>query len=255
MLGAIAGDIIGSHKEFAPIKTKDFPLFNDKSTFTDDTVLTIAVADNLLHGGDITESILKWGQKYLNVGYGQFFKTRLMSGKLEPYNSWGNGSAMRTSPIGFAYETLDEVIFRATEYAAVTHNHIEGIKGAVATSVAIFMAIKGDSIDEIKDYIENIVGYDLSRTVDEIRPTYKFEVSCQKSVPEAIICFLESTDYEDTIRNAVSLGGDADTQACIAGGIAEAYYGDVPKEIRQEVYKRLPKEMLDIVAKFYEKYI
>ncbi|MDF9799927.1 ADP-ribosylglycohydrolase [Catalinimonas alkaloidigena] len=250
MLGAIAGDIIGSVYEAAPIKRTDFPLFQPASTFTDDTVLTVAVADCLLNDKDYTASLQEYGRKYPDAGYGGNFMHWIFDKDPQPYNSWGNGSAMRVSPIGWAFDKLDQVLEEAQKSAAVTHNHPEGIKGAQATATAIFLARKGNSKSEIKAYIEENFGYDLGTTLVEIRPQYHFDVSCQGSVPQAIIAFLESKSFKESVRLAVSLGGDSDTQACIAGGIAEAFYGSIPADIAQEVVGRLPKDLRNITEKF-----
>ena len=249
MLGAIAGEIVGSYYEFHKIKTKEFDLFHPKSKFTDDTVLSMAIAKSILNSEPYLDNVVDFGLRYFEVGYGSSFKKWLKSDEHLPYNSWGNGSAMRVSPIGFAFDTEEKVLQEARKSAEITHNHPEGIKGAEATALAIFMARKGASKEEIRERIAKDFGYDLSRTVDEIRPTYKFEVSCQKSVPESIICFLDSTSFEDCIRNCVSLGGDADTMGAIAGAIAEAYYG-VPKEIEDKVYGYLSGEFIDILERF-----
>lgn len=234
MLGAIVGDIVGSIYEFNNHRSKDFPLFGVDCKFTDDTVLTIAVADCLMNNGNYTEYIKNYARKYTGRGYGGRFRQWISSESMEPYNSWGNGSAMRVSAVGFAYNDLEAVMNEAKRSAEVTHNHPEGIKGAQATAVAIFMARKGQSKEDIKTAIAQSFDYDLNRTVDEIRPTYVFNESCQETVPEAIIAFLESKDFEDAIRNAISLGGDSDTLACITGGIAEAFYGGVPTDIAKK---------------------
>lgn len=255
MLGAITGDIIGSIYERHNVKNTRFELFKFGSSFTDDTVLTIAVADALLQKSGFATTLKMWGLKYPNAGYGQSFYKWLHSASLEPYNSWGNGSAMRVSPVGFAYNSLSEVLDEAKRSAEITHNHPEGIKGARATAAAIFLARTGNSKDEIKRYLQEQFQYDLDRRTDEIRPGYSFDVSCQGSVPEAIISFLESTNYENAIRLAISLGGDSDTIACIAGGIAEAYYGYIPQELIQKTEEILPDEMLEVLEKFRSRYM
>jgi ADP-ribosylglycohydrolase len=254
MIGAIAGDIIGSVYEFRPIKTKDFPLFSPFCAFTDDTVLTVAVAEAILTGRSYLEAVREIGGRYPDAGYGEFFYRWLHSKDSRPYNSWGNGSAMRVSPIGFAFQDEESVLKEATRTAEITHNHPEGLKGAQATALAIFLARTGRTKDEIRHAIQNRFGYDLDRTIDEIRPLYSFNESCQRTAPEAIIAFLDSTSYEDAIRNAVSLGGDSDTLACITGGIAEAFYGDVPSEIRVKVRECLSTDLWDITDKFSTKY-
>ena len=255
MIGAIAGDIIGSVYEWNRIKTTDFPLFQESSIFTDDTVLTVATAYAITSKKDYAASFKQFGQAYPDSGYGGNFLVWLFSDGSEPYNSWGNGSAMRVSPVGFAYDSVNEVLAEAKRSAEVTHNHPEGIKGAQATALSIFLARTGKEKDAIKNEITERFGYDLNRTVDEIRPGYSFNESCQGTVPEAIICFLESDCFEDSIRKAVSLGGDSDTLACITGGIAQAYYKDIPTDIVTEVEKRLPEELLKVVNEFNAKYI
>jgi len=251
MLGAIVGDIVGSIYEFNNHRSKDFPLFGVDCKFTDDTVLTIAVADCLMNNGNYTEYIKNYARKYTGRGYGGRFRQCISSESMEPYNSWGNGSAMRVSAVGFAYNDLEAVMNEAKRSAEVTHNHPEGIKGAQATAVAIFMARKGQSKEDIKTAIAQSFDYDLNRAVDEIRPTYVFNESCQETVPEAIIAFLESKDFEDAIRNAISLGGDSDTLACITGGIAEAFYDGVPTDIAKKALSYLDFNMREVVEKFY----
>jgi len=252
MLGAIAGDTIGSPFEFAPKKNVDFPLFCTHSTFTDDTVLTIAIADILLHDLDIIDTLKEYSRKYPDAGYGGSYQRWIFSDSREPYNSWGNGSAMRTSPIGFFYNKVSDVLKAARMCAQVTHNHPEGVRGAQATSLCIFLARHGVSKNNIRKEISKWFSYDLSKTIKEIRPKYIFDVSCQGSVPQSIIAFLESDDYEDAVRKVVSLGGDADTMACITGGIAEAFYGPIPENIALETMKRLPDDFLKIIDEFYE---
>ena len=254
MIGAIAGDIIGSIYEFNQIKTKDFPLSSEGCRFTDDTVLTVAVANTILSGDSYLESIKSIGQQYPNAGYGNRFICWLSSYKSKPYNSWGNGSAMRVSPVGFAYDTQEEVLRQAKKSAEITHNHPEGIKGAQATALAIFLARTGSGKEDIRSRITRMSGYNLDRTVDDIRPSYQFNESCQETVPEAIVAFLDSDSYEDAIRNAVSLGGDSDTLACITGGIAEAFYGGVPDEITTRVKEILAPDLLYITERFLKKY-
>ena len=261
MFGAILGDIIGSVYEFdrSP-KIKEFPLFSNDSSFTDDTVMTIAIGKalidiknkNINDELEIKEEIIKsmkyWGRKYPNAGYGAMFIRWLSQGK-EAYNSFGNGSAMRVSSVGWLYDTLEETLKMARYTAEVTHNHIEGIKGAKATAAAIFLSRNGYSKEEIKDYIVKEFNYDLNRTCDEIRPNYHHVESCQETVPEAIISFLEGESFEDVIRNAISLGGDADTLTCIAGSIAEAYYG-IPKELKEECLNRIDDDIKEVLIEF-----
>jgi ADP-ribosylglycohydrolase len=254
MIGAIAGDIIGSVYEHSPIKTKNFPLFDPHCRFTDDSVLTIAVAASIFSGCSYLESIKEVGQRYPNAGYGASFFEWLFSHDPRPYNSWGNGSAMRVSPVGFAFDTEKDVLEQAKKSAEISHNHPEGIKGAQATALAIFLARKFRDKDKIRSKIDQIFGYNMDRTVEDIRPDYAFDISCQGTVPEAIIAFLDSSSYEDAIRNAVSLGGDSDTLACISGGIAEAFYGEVPSQIREKVKNILTPELWEITEKFYWKY-
>lgn len=255
LLGAIAGDIIGSLYEWHGVKNTNFHLFTPFSKFTDDTVMTIANADWLLSGDSLLGVMQDYGNRYPHAGYGGMFKSWLREDEPKPYNSYGNGSAMRVSPIGWAFDTLEETLEAAKQSAEVTHNHPEGIKGAQATAACIYLARTGRSKQEIREYVEKTFRYNLSRTCDEIRTTYQFDVTCQGSVPESIIAFLESTGYESAIRLTVSLGGDADTMGAITGGIAEAYYGGVPEHIRKEVIKRLPKEFIDVMQGFYKKFI
>ncbi len=254
MIGAIAGDIIGSVHEGAGTKTKDFPLFDKNCRFTDDTVLTVAVAAKLLHGGDYAELFHDYFHACPNAGYGGSFIRWAELRQRQPYNSWGNGSAMRVSPVGFACESLEDVLVEARRSAEVTHSHPEGIRGAQATAVAVFLARMGRRKHEIKAHIEREFGYDLNGRLNEIRKWYRFDLSCQGSVPQSIIAFLESDCYEDTIRNAISLGGDADTMACIAGGIAEAFYGGVPADIRDRALTLLDDRLRDVVEKFLVRY-
>lgn len=255
LIGAIAGDIIGSKYEANNIKSLQFPLFGTYSRFTDDTVMTVAVADWLLTGDSLLGILQDYGNKYPYAGYGGAFKAWLKAENPEPYKSWGNGSAMRVSFVGWMFETLDETLQKAKESAEITHNHPEGIKGAQATAACVYLARTGKTKQEIKEYVETTFGYNLNRTCDEIRPTYQFDVSCQGSVPEAIIAFLESTDFEHAIRLAISLGGDSDTIAAITGGIAEAYYKEIPEYIKQEVLKRLPDEFVHVIRQFYMKFL
>lgn len=250
MIGAIAGDIIGSVYERYPIKTKDFPLFDFRSRFTDDSVLTVAVAHSILTGRPYMESMREIGRRYPHAGYGGSFIQWLFSHDPRPYNSWGNGAAMRVSPVGFAFATEKEVLQQAQKTAEISHNHPEGIKGAQATALAVFLARTGHDKPEIRKQLNQRFGYDLDRGVDDIRPGYAFDVSCQGTVPEAVIAFLDSDSYEDAVRNAVSLGGDSDTLACITGGIAEAFYGEVPAPIRKKVKILLPPDLWAITEEF-----
>ena len=254
ILGAIIGDTIGSVFEWNNVKTTKFPLFCEKSDFTDDSVLTVATMDGILNKVDYTRIYQRYGRKYPNTGYGGFFADWIYDEYPEPYNSWGNGSAMRVSPVGWAYDTLDQTLRQAKRSASVTHNHKEGIKGAQATASAIFLARTGKSKSEIKQFIQQTFNYDLERTLDEIRPTYQFTESCQGSVPEAIIAFLESTDFESAIRLAISIGGDSDTLGCITGGIAEAFYQDIPEYIIENTLRILPPEFINVIEEFSVKY-
>lgn len=261
MYGAILGDIIGSPFEFdRGDKTKDFKLFSRRSHFTDDSVMTLAVCEALLKVGQdatvkeiedaVITSMQSWGRRYPHEGYGGYFRCWLTARHPEPYNSFGNGSAMRVSAAGWLYDSLEKTRVVAKATANVTHNHPEGIKGAESTASAIFMARNGSSKEEIKKYIENEFHYDLNRTLDEMRPSFHMHETCQKTVPEAIIAFLEAKDFEDAIRNAVSLGGDTDTLGAITGSIAEAYFG-IPEALRSECRNRINKDMRDVVDTFY----
>ena len=260
MFGAILGDIIGSPYEFdMGDKTKAFPLFSEASNFTDDTVMTIAVAEVFLDALCCTDpdwirkrlvrSMQKWGVRYPNAGYGSMFSYWLESSDPQPYGSYGNGSAMRVSSVAWLFHDLETVRRMARRSSEVTHDHPEGIKGAEAVASAIFLARTGCTKAEIKAYIEENFHYDLSRTCDEIRPDYYHVESCQETVPEAITAFLEGQSFEDVIRTAVSLGGDCDTLTCIAGSIAEAFYG-VPEELKAECRKRLPEDLLEVLQQF-----
>ena len=253
IIGAIAGDIIGSTREKFPIKTKNFELFEKYSTFTDDTVMILAIANWLIEDKDskdvLIDNLKFFGNLYPNAGYGGRFIRWLAQKSPEPYGSWANGSAMRVSPCAWVASSLSEAQDLARLSAVVTHNHPEGIKGALATSDAIYLARTGSDKSEIKEHVESNYGYDLSRSFDEIQPDYSFDVSCAGSVPESIICFLEADDFEDTIRNAVSMGGDADTMAAIAGSIASAYW-DVPKTISNKAIDYLDEVLLDVFISF-----
>ena len=260
MLGAVVGDIIGSSYEFVDMKRYDFDLLPQGSRFTDDSVMTIAVAHWLAHYDEegltkeqLISTMKEFGRNYPFAGYGSSFNCWLWSENPRPYNSWGNGAAMRVSPVGLYAKTLNEALDLAKLTAEVSHNHPEGIKGAQAVAAAVWMAKHGHTKEEIRDYITNNFRYNLTRTVDEIRPTYQWDVSCQGSVPESIICFLEGKDFEDVVRLAVSLGGDADTMACITGSIATCIY-PIPEHIVIECEKRLTPDLLKIMHDF-ERYI
>lgn len=254
MLGAIVGDVIGSVHEGTTTKTKDFPLFVAGSTFTDDTVLAVAVADWILSGQNLVDLLHVYTRAYPGRGYGGGFYDWVRKGAREPYNSFGNGAAMRASPVGFAFETLEEVLAWAERSAAVTHNHPEGIRGAQATAAAILFARHGQTRDQIRRSIESQFGYDLRPRLEEIRPAYGFDETCQGTVPQALIAFFESTSFEDAIRNAISLGGDADTLACITGGVAEAFYGGVPPDLAAQAMARLDGNLVAVVARFRERF-
>ncbi len=259
MYGAILGDMIGSPYEFGKkMKRKDFPLFVRASRFTDDTVMTVAVADALLDCREkpreeqlrvLTERMRQWGRRYPDAGYGGRFSRWLLSPDPRPYNSWGNGSAMRVSAAGWLCGSLEETRRVAAATALVTHDHPEGIKGAEAVAAAIWLARSGAGKEEIRDYTERNFHYDLSHTCEEIRPDYTFDVSCQGTVPPAIIAFLEAESFEDNLRTAVSLGGDCDTLTCISAAIGEAFWG-VPEELKAECRKRLPEDMLEVMDRF-----
>ena len=264
MFGAILGDIIGSPYEFDAynIKTKEFPLFSKYSSFTDDSVMTLAVAKGFMTApedadddtlrGSIIAAMHDLGNRYPDAGYGGRFRVWLFRRFNEPYYSYGNGSAMRVSSAAWLFDDIDSVRRAARISADVTHNHPEGIKGAESTAAAIFMARTGSSKAEIKEYIETEFGYDLSRSCDEIRPTYRHKESCQETVPEAITAFLEGESFEDVIRTAVSLGGDCDTLTCIAGSIAEGFYG-VSGELKEECRSRLPRDLRAILDEFLKR--
>jgi ADP-ribosylglycohydrolase len=254
MLGAIAGDVIGSVYEFDNTRDPDFPLFGPGSRYTDDTVLTVAVADCLLNALPYAETYRRYAVAHPGRGYGGMFARWVQTPGAGPYKSYGNGSAMRVSPVGFARGDYRAVWDEAKRSAEVTHDHSEGIKGAQAVALAVFLARTGHDKAAIKAEIESTFFYDLSRRLDEIRPNYRFNETCQGSVPEAIIAFLESTDYEDCVRKAVLLGGDVDTTACMAGGIAQAFYKGVPGPIVREVRKRLPQELLGVIDAFGERF-
>ncbi len=254
MLGAIAGDVIGSVYERHVHKSTDFPLFAQRCRFTDDTVLTVATAHAILTGTPYGDAYHAYGNRYPRAGYGRAFKGWLASPTPEPYDSWGNGSAMRVSPVGIAALSADDAMLEAERSAMPTHNHAEGIRGAQAVALAVFLARAGVSKSVIRQEVSTQLGYDLSRSLADIRPAYHFEVSCQGSVPEALIAFFEAESVEDAIRLAISLGGDADTQAAIAGSVAEAFWGEVPAAIVSETRRKLPDEFLVTIDEFNRKY-
>ena len=250
MLGAIVGDVLGSTYEFYPMKTKKLELLDKNSHFTDDTVMTVAVADSIMNGVPYVVSLQKWGRKYPSAGYGGWFKKWIHLDDPKPYNSFGNGSAMRCSSIGWLFDDKDSVLEEAKKSAEITHNHPEGIKGAQAVALGVMLGRKGSPKKEIKEKLEDLFDYDLSQELDQIRPNYTFDSTCQGSVPQAIIAFLESADFEDAIRNSISLGGDADTQACITGSLAEAYYKSIPDEIASFVKWRIEDDLLAVLDQF-----
>lgn len=260
MLGAIIGDIVGSRFEWDNNRSKRFEFFSSKCFFTDDSVMTVAVAQALLNSNftedDINKKAIKYfkeyGRKYPDAGYGGRFFGWIFSDNIKPYNSFGNGSAMRVSPCGFLANSIEEAKFLSKAVTEVTHNHPEGLKGAEATAVCIYLAKTNHSIDEIREYVNNNY-YKINFKLDDIRKTYKFNETCQDTVPQAIEAFLESTDFEDAIRNAISIGGDSDTLAAITGGIAEAYYG-IPDNIKEIAYSFIDERMMDVIKDFYERY-
>ena len=252
MIGAIAGDMIGSPYESCPIKTVVFPMA--VAAFTDDTVLTIAVANAIIRCKDYRVAIKCFARNFPNLPYGGSFWHWIWDPNSTPYYSYGNGSAMRVSPVGFAFESIEDVMAHARRSAEVSHNHPEGIKGAQATALAVFLARKDADKATIRKQIETRFAYDLGCSVDDIRAGYCFDVSCQGSVPESIIAFLDSEDYETAVKNAISLGGDADTMACIAGAIAQAYYKSMPADIVRQVRQNLPDALLAVLDRFNQKF-
>ena len=255
MLGAIIGDVIGSVYEWNNVKTTRFALLSKDMFFTDDTVLTVATAYCILNKKDYASAYRQYYLDYPDRGYGGSFAAWAASGSSQPYNSWGNGSAMRVSPIGHAFDRYELVVKEAKKSAAVTHNHPEGIKGAQSVATAIFLARHGSSKDEIKNHIEKEFHYNLSEPIDSIRRWYSFDTSCQGSVPQAIRAFYESESFEDAIRTAISIGGDSDTIACMTGGIAEAFYKIIPDKIKDAVLNRLDSNLKKIIFEFYRRYL
>ena len=248
MRGAIIGDIIGSTYEFShKVTTKEFELFPYGSTFTDDTVLTIAVYDSLKNNIPLEKSFMKWIEKYPDRGYGGMFFKWILSKKKEPYGSKGNGSAMRVSSVGWLYDTEEDVLREAKRVSEITHDHIEGIESAQAVAMCIYLSRKKKSKKEIKKYIEDMFKYDLSKSVDEIREGYSRSELAIDTVPESIICFLDSDSFEDSIRNSISLNGDSDTLACITGSISEAYYG-LDEELWERAKVCLPEDMMGVLG-------
>lgn len=250
MLGALAGDIIGSRFEWQNLKSKVFDLFTAESRFTDDSVHTVALAQSLLSNIPYQQLLREYFNFYPDAGYGGRFRTWANSEQAGPYQSFGNGAAMRVSPVAWYFQDLQGVLLAAKRSAVVTHDHPEGIRGAQAVAGAIFLARRGSGKDEIRQFVAGTFGYDLEQTLAQIRPDYCFDVSCRGTVPPAVIAFLESTDFEDAIRNAVSLGGDSDTLACITGSLAEAFYGGVPEPIRTQIWERLDQRLAAVVESF-----
>ena len=252
MFGALIGDLVGSVYEWNNYKAKDFqPLIHPRAFLTDDTVLTVAVADAFLNGRGLVDSFKDWGGRYPNSGWGGRFSRWLFSEDAEPYGSFGNGAAMRVSPVVLLADDLDEILELARLSAAVTHDHPEGVKGAQVTAMAIHYARLGYASEDIRSLVADFSGYNLDRSVDDIRPGYRFDVTCQGSVPEALICALEATSFEDALRNAIYIGGDSDTLAAIAGPVAEARFG-IPQAIGMEAWARVPMDMRSVIERLYE---
>lgn len=255
MVGAIIGDMVGSAYEYRPIKTTAFPLLSPESRFTDDTVLTVAVAAAILCGRGYAETLADYAARYPRAGYGAAFSQWVRSWDRKPYGSCGNGAAMRVSPVGWAFDSVRRVLQEARRSAEVTHNHPGGIKGAQAVALGVLLARKGRGKDDIRGEIEKRFGYELRRSLAEIRVGYGFDVTCQGTVPEAMVAFFDSDSYEGAVRNAVSLGGDSDTLACITGAIAEAFYGGVPIELERRVLQRLPHDLTAVLETFRKQHV
>jgi len=255
MLGALTGDIVGSIYEWNNIKTTEFPLFQEHCRFTDDSVLTVALAESILTGEEFASLMKSYYRKYPEAGYGSNFLRWAQSDSSSPYNSWGNGAAMRISPVAWAFDTLEEVLLKAEQYSVVTHNHPEGVKGAQATAAAVYLARTGSTKKEICRYVSETFCYDLSLNCDQIRPHYSFDVSCQGTVPQALAAFMDSSDFESAIRLAISLGGDSDTLAGITGGIAQAFYGGVPEPIAARTLNFLDEPLRRVTMEFEAKYV
>jgi ADP-ribosylglycohydrolase len=255
MLGTLAGDIVGSIYEWNNIKTAVFPLFQEQCRFTDDSVLTVALAESILTGEAYAPVMRRYCRRYPDAGYGRNFLSWAQSDDAPAYYSYGNGSAMRISPAGWAFDSLEQVLEKAEEYSSVTHDHPEGVKGAQATAAAVYLARTGATKGEIAAFVAGRFGYDLSRSCDEIRPGYSFDVSCQGTVPQALTAFLESTDFENAIRLAISLGGDSDTLAAITGGVAQAYYGGVPAAIASETLRFLDEPLRKVTLEFEARFV
>jgi ADP-ribosylglycohydrolase len=253
MIGAIAGDMAGAPYEARPIKTKDFPFFGPGAGFTDDTVCSVAVADALLADGAFDVHLRRWARAYPRAGYGGMFLRWALSDELGAYGSWGNGAAMRVGPVGHAAPTIEKAMVLAAASAAVTHDHPEAVRGAQAVAAAIRFGLDGGTLPELREFVRSRFGYALDRSLDAIRPGYRFDVSCRGTVPPAILCVLEAADFEDAVRNAVSLGGDSDTLAAIAGSIAEAFF-PVPDWIARGVRERLDERLWGVVMRFRMRY-
>ena len=258
MFGAIIGDIVGSPYETKKtnIKTTVFPFFDGRSRFTDDTVLTAATADAILHQREFADAYKDWGRQYLDYGFfGRNFRTWLQSESDKPYAACSNGCAMRISPVGWAFDTLEETLAVAKKSAECSHNHPDGIKGAQAAAAVVWLGRNNKTKEEIKSYVETTFGYNLNQTLDEIRPGYKFDVTCEGTLPVSLLAFLESTDFENAIRLAVSMGGDSDTIACITGAMADAFYRHIPQDIQDFMRSKLPPSFLSILTEFEQKYV
>jgi ADP-ribosylglycohydrolase len=254
MIGTIIGDIIGSRFERNPTKNKKFKLFTPECNYTDDSVMSMATLESITKNVPYSTSYQKWGSEYPNRGYGSAFKEWITQTIPQPYNSWGNGSAMRVSPIGYIYNTEKDVLKQAKLSAECSHNHPEAIKGAQATALAIFMARNNKTKEEIQKRIELLFGYDFSIPISKYKMKYEFDVTCQGSVPQSIQCFLESKNYEDCIRTAIAMGGDSDTMAAISGGIASAYYGEIPAYMMKQAFKVLPDRIWHLIMYYAKKY-
>jgi ADP-ribosylglycohydrolase len=255
VIGAIFGDIVGAPFEWHPHKSVEFELFGPRARPTDDTVLMLAVAEALMGDGDFANALHAWGNAYPRAGYGSSFIAWLGGDDKLPYGSWGNGSAMRVPPVAWAFDTEDEVLDEAERSAAVTHDHPEGVKGAQAVALAIFLARNGASAGDLQREIEARFHYDVHTPVDVIRPAYRFDVSCQGSVPQALRCALEATNVEEAVRLAISLGGDADTQACIAGAVAEARFGGLPGPLHEQTLQRLDQRQRPVAQLFHDMHV
>ena len=255
MLGALTGDIVGSIYEWNNIKTTEFPLFQDHCHFTDDSVLTVALAESILTGEGYGTLMKRYFRHYPDAGYGSSFQRWARGERAGPYQSWGNGAAMRISPVGWGFDSLAQVLQKAEEYSVPTHDHPEGIKGAQAVAAAVYLGRTGSSKARIKSYAAENFGYDLCRSCDQIRPDYSFDVSCQGTVPQAITAFLESSDFEGAIRLAISLGGDSDTLACITGAMAQAFYGGVPEPIAARTLGFLDEPLRRVTLEFHDRFV